>query len=100
MSPPTEPPHAYYEVFADFAGDCWYVEVEKHGGLNMEKARSAVQANWETDFPEDFTLTPIYMRYMSGEDAQKVSAGEYDECWAVCLPHEDGSYPFYRVEEA
>lgn len=93
-----DPPHAMYEVFADFSGDCSYVQVEKHGGLNKEKARSAVAANWEHS-GDDFELVPMFMCYVTGARADAVSGGEFEECWSVCCADDEGAFPFYQVNE-
>lgn len=96
--PGREIPRAYFQPFPDFEHEALYVQARGHNTFNLEKTRSAVAAATGAVW-DDFELTPVWMRWVTGDEAVKASGGQADACWLECERTDAGALPFYRAEQ-
>jgi len=48
---------------------------------------------------EDFTPFAIFMRYITGEEAEEWSGGEFDEAWIECEEDHADAVPYWKCGE-
>lgn len=98
IEPVAHIPDAMFAAFPDFEWGHCYVQVPEHSPENAGDALTAAIDSEFIGWLEDYSVTPIWMRHTTGEEAEEKSGGEFEDCWLECQEITPGAKSFYKVE--